>query len=399
MNTGEWEWEREREWMAATRRVIISATSGRAVSSLTATSCTLAVPGLASRAAGPPQTKYVIQINFLQLVTVHASLLAGITLVLVLPQSAAPALPAAANGTPAYPVRPVRILVGQTAGGVSDMIARMVAQRISDTSRQAVVVENRAGAAGGIGTELVVRAAPDGYTLLLSSAGPIVINPALYPKLGYDPLRDLTPIAFIATSPLVLVVHPAVPANSVKELIALARAQPDRLSYGSGGNGSPPHLAAELFKSQSATRMTHVPFKGSAPSVAALMSGQVDLSFSSVTITLPQVKAARIRALAVTSPQRSPAVPHLPTMGEAGVPGCVSQQWFALFGPAAMPKEIVTRLNADITRWLESPEVRKRLAGEGAEPGVLTLEQFAAFIRADAAQWLKVIRASGATAE
>lgn len=331
--------------------------------------------------------------------TDYVSPLAGATLVLILLQSATHALPAAANGTSAYPVKPLRIIVGQTAGGVSDMIARMVAQRFTEVLRQSVQVENRAGAAGGIGTEMAVRAAPDGYTLLLSSAGPIVINPALYPKLGYDPQRDLAPIAFIATSPLVLVVHPAVPANSVKELIALARAQPDRLSYGSGGNGSPPHLTAELFKSLSGTRMTHVSFKGSAPSVVALMGGQVDLSFSSVTITLPQVKAARIRALAVTSPQRSPAVPQLPTMGEAGVPGCISQQWFALFGPAAMPKEIVARLNADITRWLESPEVRKRLAGEGAEPGLLTLEQFTAFIRADAAQWLKVIRVSGATAD
>lgn len=298
-----------------------------------------------------------------------------------------------------YPARPLRIIVGQTAGGVSDLIARMVAQRLTETFMQSVVVENRAGAAGNIGTELAVRSAPDGYTLLLSSAGPIVINPGLYTKLNFDPARDLVPIAFIASSPLVLVLHPSVPAKTVKDLIALARAQPDRLSYGSGGNGSPPHLTAELFKTMTGTRMTHVPFKGSAPSIGALMGGQVDLSFSTVAVTLPQVNAGRIRALAVTSPQRNAAVPQLPTMSEAGMAGFESQQWFGLFGPAAMPKDIVGRLNTEMARWLESAEVRKRLSMEGAEPGNLSQDQFIAFIRADAARWAKVIRASGATAE
>jgi tripartite-type tricarboxylate transporter receptor subunit TctC len=298
-----------------------------------------------------------------------------------------------------YPAKPLRIIVGQTAGGVSDLIARMVAQRLTDAFKQSAVVENRAGAAGGIGAEMTVKAAPDGYTLLLSSAGPIVINPGLYPKLGYDPLRDLAPIAFIASSPLVLVLHPSVPAQTVKALIALAKAQPDLLSYGSGGNGSPPHLTAELFKSMTGARMTHIPFKGSAPSVIALVGGQVDLSFSTLAITLPQMKAGRIRALAVTSPQRNAAVPHLPTMNEAGMPGFESQQWFALFGPAALPKDIIARLNSEVTRWLESTEVRTRLSTEGAEPGALSLDQFAMFVRADAARWIKVIKASGATAE
>ena len=298
-----------------------------------------------------------------------------------------------------YPTKPIRIIVGQTAGGVSDLIARLVAQRFTESFKQSAVVENRAGAAGGIGTEMAAKAAPDGYTLLLSSAGPIVINPGLYPKLGYDPIRDLAPIAFIASSPLVLVLHPSVPAKTVKELIALAKSQPDRLSYGSGGSGSPPHLTAELFKTMTGAKMTHIPFKGSAPSVIALVGGQVDLSFSTVAITLPQVKAGRIRALAVTSPTRFAAVAELPTMAEAGLPGFESQQWFALFGPAALPKDIIGKLNVEIARWLESPEVRARLSTEGAEPGGLTLDQFAAFLRADAARWLKVIKASGATAE
>jgi tripartite-type tricarboxylate transporter receptor subunit TctC len=318
------------------------------------------------------------------------------TIAIMLLAGAAHAQPAA-TGTGQAPAKPLRIIVGQTAGGVSDQIARMVAQRLSETYRQSVVVENRAGAAGGIATEMAVKAAPDGYTLLLSSAGPIVINPGLYPRLGYDPQRDLAPVAFIATSPLVLVVHPAVPAKTLKELIALARLQPDRLSYASGGNGSPPHLTAELFKSMTATHITHVPFKGSAPGVVSLVGGQVDLSFSSVAITLPQIKAGRIRALAVTSLQRSASLPHLATMAEAGMPGFESQQWFALFGPAALPRDTIARLHADITRWMESPDARKRLADEGAEPGHLTLDQFTTFIRSDAARWLKVIKASGAT--
>lgn len=298
-----------------------------------------------------------------------------------------------------YPAKPVRIVVGQTAGGVSDLIARMVAQRFAESFKQSAMVENRAGAAGNIGTEIVVKAAADGYTLLLSSAGPIVINPRLYPKLGYDPLRDLAPVAFIASSPLLLVTHPAVPAQSVRQLIALARAQPERLAYGSGGNGSPAHLTAELFKSQTGTHLTHVPFKGSAPSVLALVGGQIDLSFSTVAVTLPQIKAGRLRALAVTSPQRNASVPQLPTMIESGMAGFESQQWFGLFAPAALPKDMVTRLNADITRWLESPDVRARLLAEGAEPGQLALDQFGTFLRTDAKRWAKVIKDSGATAD
>lgn len=301
--------------------------------------------------------------------------------------------------SPAWPARPLRIIAAQSPGGVTDMLARTLAQKFNEAWKQPAVVENRAGAAGAIGTEVAVKAPPDGYTLLLSSAGPIVINPGLYPKLGYDPLRDLTPVAFVAASPLMLVVHPSVPANSVKALIALARAQPERLSYGSGGNGSPAHLTAELFKSATATRITHIPFKGSAPSVLALVGGQIDLSFTTIVISIPQVKGGRLRALAVTSPQRSRAVPALPTMIEAGVRAFESQQWFGLFAPAALPKELIAKLHAETLRIMENAELRERLAADGGEPVAMTPEQFAAFIRADASRWAQVIKTSGATAD
>jgi tripartite-type tricarboxylate transporter receptor subunit TctC len=196
-----------------------------------------------------------------------------------------------------------------------------------------------------------------------------------------------------------LITHPLVPARSVKELIALAKAQPDKLSYGSGGSGSPAHLTAELFKAATGVSLAHIPFKGSAPSVLALVAGQIDLSFSTVVIALPQVKANRLRALAVTSPKRSQAVPNLPTMMEAGVPGFESQQWFGLFGPAALPNEIVNKLHAETTRIMEIPEIRERLSSDGGESGNLSQDQFSAFIRTDAARWAKVVKQSGATAE
>jgi tripartite-type tricarboxylate transporter receptor subunit TctC len=298
-----------------------------------------------------------------------------------------------------YPVKPLRIIAAQSAGGVTDMLARTLAQKFNESWKQPAVVENRPGAGGAIGTEVAAKSAPDGYTLLLSSAGPIVINQYLYPSLAYDPIRDLQPIAFIASSPLILVTHPSVPARSVRELIALARAKPDKLSYGSGGSGSPPHLTAELFKTTTGVRMVHVPYKGSAPSVLALVAGQVDLSFSTVVITLPQIKAGRLHALAVTSPKRSRVVPDLPTMEEAGVAGFESQQWFGLFAPAGLAQDIVSKIYAETTRVIQSPQIRDRLANEGGEPDTLTPDQFAAFIRRDAARWAKVVKDSGATAD
>ena len=298
-----------------------------------------------------------------------------------------------------YPAKPIRIIAAQAAGGVTDALARAVAQKFSEAWKQPVIVENRAGAGGTIGTEAAVRAAPDGYTLLLSSAGPIVINQSLYPSLGYDPLTALAAITFIASSPLVLVTHPSVPALTVKDLIALAKARPARLTYGSGGSGSPPHLTGELFKTMARIDITHIPFKGSAPSVLALVGGQIDLSFSTVVIVLPQVHAQRLRALAVTSPRRANALPDLPTMIEAGMPGFESQQWFGLFAPAGLAADIVAQLTAEAARIVSSPVMRERLAREGAEPGALTQREFAAFLQADTARWARVVKESGAKAE
>jgi len=297
-----------------------------------------------------------------------------------------------------YPAKPIRILAGQAPGGATDLFARIFSQKLNEALKQPVVVENRPGASGAIAAELTAKSAPDGYTLLLATAGQIVINQNLN-KLAYDPLKDLAPVVFLTASSLLLVTHPSVPAKSVKELIALARAHPGKLNHGSGGSGSPAHLAAELFKAKAGLKMTHVPFKGVGPSMVALVAGEIDLSFASAAATLPHVMASRRRALAVSTPKRSRAAPDIPTVAEAGVPGYEVTTWYGFFGPAAMPKEIVARLHAEFTRILGQPDVRERLLREGAEAGNLTLDEFAAFIRADAARWAQVIREAGIKAE
>ncbi len=292
-----------------------------------------------------------------------------------------------------YPSKPVRILSGQPPGGATDLFARVIAQKLNETWKQPVIIEHRAGASGAIAAELTVRAPPDGHTLLFATAGMIVINPHLT-KLVYDPVVDLAPVAFLTHTCMLLTVHPSVPATSVKELIALAKAQPGKLNHGSGGNGTPSHLGAELLKMMTGTSMTHVPFKGAGPSILALVSGQIDLSFSSLAAALQQAKAGRLRALAVSTAKRSPVVPDIPTLAEAGVPGYAVSSWYAFFGPSALPKDTINRIHADIGRIGQQPEVRERLFGEGAEPEVLALERFAEFIRADSARWGKVIRAA-----
>ena len=298
-----------------------------------------------------------------------------------------------------YPAKPIRIIAAQSAGGGTDLFARMLGQKMSENWKQPVVIENRPGAGGTIGNEIAAKSAPDGYTLILATAGQMVINQNLYPDSGRDPLKELAPIALFATSPLVLVVHPSVPAHSVKELIAIAKAAPNRLNHGSGGGGSPAHLAAELFKSMTGTQMTHVPFKGVAPSVTAVIAGQIDLTFASVAAVLPQVKAGRLRALAVSTPGRSQIVPDLPTVAEAGVPGYDVTTWFGVFGPAALPKDIIAKLNGEVVRILALTDVRDRLFSEGAETSKLSVDEFGAFVRADAARWARVIKSAGIKAD
>jgi tripartite-type tricarboxylate transporter receptor subunit TctC len=291
----------------------------------------------------------------------------------------------------AYPSKPVRILSGQPPGGATDFFARMVAQKLNETWKQPVVIEHRPGASGSIAVELTVKSPPDGHTLVFVTAGQIVINPHIL-KLSFDPVVDLAPVAFLVHTCMLLVTHPSVPARTARELIALAKAQPGKLNMGSGGNGVPSHLAGELFMSLTGTRMTHIPFKGAGPSILAVMTGDIDLSFGSVPATMGPAKAGRVRALGVSTAQRSPAWPDLPTLAESGVPGFEMTSWYAFFGPSTLPKDLVARLHADIGRIAAQPEFQERLLREGADHEAMTLERFAQFIRVESARWGKIIR-------
>jgi tripartite-type tricarboxylate transporter receptor subunit TctC len=294
-----------------------------------------------------------------------------------------------------YPSRPLRIVVPFPPGGGTDIGTRIVAQKLQEAWGQAVVVENKPGAAGIVGTELTARSAPDGYTFMMGNIGTHAINVSLYKKLSYDPVKDFAPVSMVADLPLLLLVHPSVPANTVKELIALAKSQPGKLNFSSSGAGGSMHVAAELFKSMAGVDMVHIPYKGGAPAVADLISGQVALSFSTVLETIQHVKAGKVRALAVTNDHRSIALPDLPTIAEAGLPGYQSISWLALFAPAGTPKDIVNKVSAETVRILKLPDVKERLLAQGAEPIGSTPEQLAAILAADLAKYAKVIRESG----
>ena len=296
-----------------------------------------------------------------------------------------------------YPTKPVRFLAGQPPGGATDLFARMVAQKLTEMWKQPVIIEHRPGASGSIALELTAKAPPDGHTLVFSTAGQIVINPHLM-KLSYDPTVDLAPVAFLTHTCMLLVTHPSVPARTARDLVALAKAQPGKLNFGSGGVGANTHLAAELFQMLTGARMTHVPFKGAGPAIVAVMSGDIDFAFGSVPATLHHVKSGRLRALGVSTVKRSQAAPELPTIAESGVPGFEVTSWYAFFGPAKLPKEIVNRIHADIGRVAAEPEFHQRLLGEGGEPEPMSLERFAQFIKTDSARWAKVIRAGNITA-
>ena len=298
----------------------------------------------------------------------------------------------------AFPTKPVRFLSGQPPGGATDLFARMVAQKLNESWKQPVIVEHRSGASGSIAADLTAKAPPDGHTLLFSTAGQIVMNPHLM-KLSHDPVVDLAPVAFLVHTSMLLVTHPSVPAKSAKDLVTIARTQPGRLNFGSGGVGSTTHLAAELFKSLSGTKITHVPFKGAGPSVQAVIGGEIDFTFGSVPATLHHAKSGRLRALAISTAKRSQVAPELPTVAESGVPGYEMTSWYAFFGPAAMPKPIIDRIHTDIGRIAAEPEFQERLLREGAETDPMTLERFARFIREQSARWAKVIRTSNIAAQ
>ncbi|HEY0336423.1 MAG TPA: tripartite tricarboxylate transporter substrate binding protein [Burkholderiales bacterium] len=297
-----------------------------------------------------------------------------------------------ASAAQAYPTRPIRIVVAYTPAGATDILARIVGQKMNEAWGQPVIIENRPGANGNIGTEYAAKAAPDGHTFLMTTAGPHGINPSLYRKLGYDAVKDFAAVSLVALVPNVLVVNNSLPVKDVKGLIAYAKASPGKLSYGSPGAGSTAHLSMELFKSMTGTELVHVPYKGSAGVLTDVMGGQIAATMDNMPPYLPQIKAGKIRALAVTPAKRSPALPDVPTVAEAGVPGYVSSAWFGLVAPAATPKDVINKISAETARILQLPDVRPRLAEQGAEPIGSTPEQFTAHIKAEIAKWAKVIK-------
>lgn len=313
--------------------------------------------------------------------------LAGITAVVLA------CFPVDALAQTAYPVKSVRLLVGFAPGGFTDNAARIVGQKLGGALGQQVIVENRPGANGLIAGDITAQSAPDGYTLFMSSAG-LTTNPILYEKLQRDPVRDFTAVSLVAGIPNVLVVHPAVPARSIRELFALARSKPATLTQASAGTGSPGHLCGELLQLMMKVSFVHVPYKGSGPALIDLIGGHVDLSFPSISSSVPHIKDGKLRALGVTTAKRSPLLPEVPAMGEKEVPGYEVVGWFGIVGPPGIPKDVVSRLNIEIVRILQTPDVRARILSEGAEPMINSPEEFTAFLAEDQRKWAKVIKAA-----
>jgi tripartite-type tricarboxylate transporter receptor subunit TctC len=303
---------------------------------------------------------------------------------------------AAQTPAPAFPTKAIRFVVPFPAGGPLDISARAIGQKLTEAWGQPVIIDNRPGAGGNIGAELVAKGIPDGYTILMGAVSTHAINPWLYAKMPYDPIRDFVPVSLVTQVPNVLIVHPSVPAKTVKELVALAKARPGQLNYASGSTGSAGHLAGELFNVMAGVQTVHIPYKGAPAAVIDLMAGQMSFMFDNLASALPNIKAGRVRALAVTTLTRSPLLPALPTMSEAGLKGFDVSTWFGIFAPGDTPKAIVDRLNAGIVAALKAPDLRERLAAMGAEPKPDTPEQFAAFVKAELAKYEKVVKASGA---
>lgn len=297
-------------------------------------------------------------------------------------------------GAQDYPERPIRFVVGFSAGGASDVVARLAGQKLSQHIGQPVIVDNRPGAAGNIAADLVAKAPPDGHTIFLGSIS-LAINATLYTKLNYDAVRDLVAVTQLTINPYLLVTHPSVPVKNVKQLIALAKARPGHLYYASAGNGSGAHLFAELFRDMAGIDIVHVPYKGSSPATTDVIAGQVQLQFDNIIVALPLVKAGKLRALAISTIERLPIAPGVPTVAESGVPGYDANSWFGVFMPASTPKYVVASLNAEIIKALQTQELRERLLVLGNEPVGSTPEQFSKFFRVEVAKWAKVIKKAG----
>ncbi len=301
---------------------------------------------------------------------------------------------AAALSAQDYPAKPVRMVVPFSPGGPVDIVARLTSQKMTGEFSQQVVVDNRAGGGGNIALEIVAKSAPDGYTLLMGANGTNAINPSLYPKLAVDPVKDLVPIGMVASSPMILVTHPSVPANSIKELIALAKARPGSINFASSGNGSTAQLSSELFKSMTGINIVHIPYKGAGPALTDLVGGQVQMMFTGISSTLPHVKSGRLKALGVSSEKRVPILPDVPAVNEE-VAGYEVATWYGMFGPVQLPKAYVVKLNQTLAKIFATPDARQRLAALGAEPVTMSPEQFAAAVRKEVAKWAKVIKESG----
>lgn len=309
---------------------------------------------------------------------------------------AALAAPAQAQS---YPVKAIRWIVPFPPGGGADLTSRTLAQKLSERLDQQVIVDNRPGSGGMIGLAAAAKLPADGYNIALGQLANLAIAPALYPKLPYDPVKDFTPVTLILTAPFVLVAHPSFPANNMKELIALAKARPDEVNYGSSGNGSGSHLATEMIKSTAKIRMTHVPYKGATPAFAGLLSGEVAIYMTDILSALPQLNAGRVKAIAVTNARRMPTLPNVPTIAESALPGFEVTNWLGVMAPAGLPKDILAKLHSELVRILKQPDVQRRFQGEGGEVSPNTPEEFAKFIRTEITKWDKVVRESGVKVE
>ena len=309
------------------------------------------------------------------------------------------ALPMPAAQAQGYPSKPIHFVVPYPAGGPLDAVSRLLGQKVSESVHQPVVVENKAGAGGNIGADIVAKSPPDGYTILMGAVATHAINPTLYAKMPYDAVRDFIPVTQVASTPNVLVVNPSLPVKSVRDFIAYAKANPGKLNFGSGSTGSAGHLAGELFKSMAGIDMTHVPYKGAAPAMQALIAGEVQLMFDNLASSLGQIRAGNVRALAVTTARRTTLAPELPTVAESGLPGFDISTWFGIFVPAGTPRDVVEKLHSEFARALTDAGVRDTMLKLGAEPVGNRPEEFAAYIRSEAEKYARVIKASGARAD